>query len=180
MSLNTKQRLFAYEYVKDFNATKAAKRCGYSKKTARQQGTRLLSKVAIKKAINKLVKKRTDKAIMDRDEMLRELTIIGRSDLRDYVDIDPDTGAIRVKGFENMPEMTSRALKAIKEDRVIKEDADGHKVTVFDKIRFELHDKLKGIELLAKLEGMLKEGDAPPGNVYVQVISAVPRPEKKE
>jgi len=179
MSLNARQRLFPYEYVKDFNATKAARRCGYSKKTARQQGTRLLSKAAIKKAIDKLTKKRIGKAIMDREEMLRELTIIGRSDLRDYLDIDPDTGAIRAKGFENMPEGTSRALKAIKEDRVIKEDADGKKVTVYDKVRFELWDKPKGIELCAKLQGLLKEGDAPPGNTYMQIISAVPRPEKK-
>jgi len=157
VSLNARQRLFPYEYVKDFNGTKAAKRCGYSKKTARQQGTRLLSNAAIKRAIDKLVKKRTDKAIMDRDELLHELTIIGRSDLRDYLDIDPDTGAIRAKGFENMPEGTSRALKAIKEDRVIKENADGKQVTVYDKVKFELHDKMKALELMGRHLGMFNE-----------------------
>jgi phage terminase small subunit len=46
-SLTTKQRQFALEYMLDFNATQAAIRAGYSKKTARQQGQRLLTNVDI-------------------------------------------------------------------------------------------------------------------------------------
>lgn len=49
--LTDKQRAFTLEYPKDFNATKAAIRAGYSEKTARQAGSRLLSNVDILKAI---------------------------------------------------------------------------------------------------------------------------------
>ena len=48
--LNDRQQLFVTEYVKDMNATKAAERAGYSKRTAYSQGQRLLKNVEIKKA----------------------------------------------------------------------------------------------------------------------------------
>ena len=42
MTLTPKQRRFVEEYLVDFNATQAAIRAGYSKKTAYSQGERLL------------------------------------------------------------------------------------------------------------------------------------------
>ena len=49
--MNNKNKLFVSEYIKDMNAAKAAIRAGYSQKTARSIGQRLLTKVDIKKAI---------------------------------------------------------------------------------------------------------------------------------
>ena len=49
--MNAKQKQFVIEYLIDFNATQAAIRAGYSEKTARSQGQRLLTNVDIKKAI---------------------------------------------------------------------------------------------------------------------------------
>ncbi len=45
--LNDKQAAFVREYLVDFNATQAAARAGYSKKTAQEQGSRLLSNVMV-------------------------------------------------------------------------------------------------------------------------------------
>jgi phage terminase small subunit len=157
MKLNPKQRKFVREYLLDLNATQAAIRAGYSRKTAGEIGHRQLKNVEVKKAIQKGMDAKAKRYEISVQRILEELAVVAYSDLKHYVDIDPDTGAIRAKGFENMPEKTSRALKAIKEDRVIKEDADGHKVTVFDKIRFELHDKLKALELLGKHIGMFTD-----------------------
>ncbi len=49
--LRPKQEHFAEEFLIDLNATQAAIRAGYSKKTARSQGQRLLTNVDIAKAI---------------------------------------------------------------------------------------------------------------------------------
>lgn len=57
MKLNSRQKMFVSEYVKDFNATQAAIRAGYSEKTARSQGQRLLTKVDIKNKIKELREK---------------------------------------------------------------------------------------------------------------------------
>ena len=181
MSLNTKQRKFVREYLLDLNATQAAIRAGYSRKTSGEIGHRLLKHVEVKKAIRRGMDKAAARYDISQERILKELAIIAYSDLKHHLDIDPDTGAIRAKGFEDMPGETSRALKAIKEDRVIKEDADGHKTTVFDKVRFELHDKLRALELLGKHRGMFMDKDDRGNPVtIINLISAVPRPEKKE
>ena len=54
MKLTEKQKRFVAEYIKDYNATQAAIRAGYSEQTAYSQGNRLLKKVEIKKAIKEL------------------------------------------------------------------------------------------------------------------------------
>ncbi len=51
MALINKQKQFCREYVKDYNATQAAIRAGYSEKTASVQGSRLLKKTEILKEI---------------------------------------------------------------------------------------------------------------------------------
>jgi len=50
-NLTPKQELFVNEYLVDLNATQAAIRAGYSKKTAKQIATENLSKPAIARAI---------------------------------------------------------------------------------------------------------------------------------
>lgn len=50
--LNERQRLFVREYLIDHNATKAAERAGYSKRTAYSQGFDLLRKAEIRAAID--------------------------------------------------------------------------------------------------------------------------------
>jgi hypothetical protein len=49
--LTDKQRKFAQEYVRDFNATQAAIRAGYSKSSARQAGAVNMKNAVIKSAI---------------------------------------------------------------------------------------------------------------------------------
>ena len=49
--LTDQQRLFVAEYLKDNNATQAAIRAGYSKKTAEQIGYQLLQKTSVAQAI---------------------------------------------------------------------------------------------------------------------------------
>lgn len=49
--MNAKQSRFVAEYLKDSNATQAAIRAGYSKKTAGQQGHELLKKPDISNAV---------------------------------------------------------------------------------------------------------------------------------
>lgn len=60
--LNPKQKRFVEEYLKDLNATQAAIRAGYSKKTAHSQGPRLLDHVGVSEAIQKGQKKLSEKA----------------------------------------------------------------------------------------------------------------------
>lgn len=158
--LTPKQKKFVREYFKNsFNATKAAIAAGYSQKTAYRIGFENLRKPHILKFIQEAQKQVDDKDIMTATEILKELSIIGRSDIRDFIDIDPDTGVIKAKGFDQMPDGVSKALESISEDRAIKENNDGSSVTVYDKIKFKMHSKIDALDKLGKFRGLWKDKD---------------------
>jgi len=62
--------MFVDEYIIDFNATEAAIRAGYSKKTAAQQGYRLLQDERIQAAIDEAIAKRTKRMHITQDHVL--------------------------------------------------------------------------------------------------------------
>lgn len=71
MNFNTmtdKQELFIREYLIDFNATRAAKKAGYSEKTAYSQGQRLLKNVEVKNKITSLKKERISDLIATKEQ----------------------------------------------------------------------------------------------------------------
>lgn len=61
MALTPKQALFVKEYLVDLNATQAAKRAGYSEKTAGVIGLENLGKPSISEAIKEQLDKRMNK-----------------------------------------------------------------------------------------------------------------------
>jgi len=69
--LTPKQRLFVAEYLVDLNATQAAIRAGYSKKTAKSQGQRLLTNVDVAAAIQKAFEDRIERTEIDADYVLK-------------------------------------------------------------------------------------------------------------
>jgi len=71
--LTVKQQKFCQEYVKDFNASQACIRAGYSKKTAGEQGYQLLQKTSIQLYIAKLVKKKERKSKLSAKYVLNKL-----------------------------------------------------------------------------------------------------------
>jgi phage terminase small subunit len=154
VSLNPKRARFVQEYLIDLNATQAAIRAGYSKKTAEQLGYQLLQNPSVSDAIAKAQAKLGEKNDNLVQRVIDELKILAFSDIQNYVLIDNDTGAIRAKGFEEMPAGASRALQTIDEHRAIKEDSDGNKVTVYDKVNFKVHDKPRALEMLGRHLGM--------------------------
>lgn len=77
--LNPKQKVFCEEYLIDLNATQAAIRAGYSKKTANVQAAQLLAKLNIQARVEQLKQKRSEKTGVTVDWVvshLRELVEI--------------------------------------------------------------------------------------------------------
>lgn len=71
--LTHKQARFVEEYLIDLNATQAARRAGYSAKTAGQMGERLLKKVEIKQAIDRAIKKRCEATERTAKDVVRDI-----------------------------------------------------------------------------------------------------------
>lgn len=80
--MTPKQKAFIHEYLVDFNATQAAIRAGYSKKTSRQIGQQNLSKLVIADEIERLVNER----IMGLEEAQFRLGKIARFDISPYIE----------------------------------------------------------------------------------------------
>lgn len=151
-----RRALFSKEFLVDLNATKAAQRCGYSKKTAYSQGQRLLKNVEIQKAIRALMEKREEKLEMTSEIWLRELIRIYLADIKDYMIIEEGGGTV-MKTFEEMPEGASRVIEAIEEFRTIKESADGKESNiVHDRIKYKFHCKLEAGKMIGEHLGYLK------------------------
>ncbi len=78
--MTEKQKRFADEYLIDLNATQAAIRAGYSAKTARSAGNRLLTKVDIKKYIDEQLTMIHSEKTADAQEVIEYLTSVMRGE----------------------------------------------------------------------------------------------------
>lgn len=73
MQLKDKHERFAREYVIDYNATQAAVRAGYSEKTAKQQGSRLLTNADILARVRELQAETVKRLAISEDRIVEAL-----------------------------------------------------------------------------------------------------------
>jgi phage terminase small subunit len=71
--LTAKQERFCLEYLRDLNATKAAIRAGYSKKSANEIGAQNLAKLSISEEIDRLKAERVERTHIDNIWVLKRL-----------------------------------------------------------------------------------------------------------
>lgn len=83
-----KQKAFADEFLKCGNQTEAAKRAGYSEKTARQAGAENMKKPVVLEYIQKRQKQIDDARIADITEVMQYLTSVMRGEIKDQFDLD--------------------------------------------------------------------------------------------
>lgn len=88
-NLPSKQRVFVEEYLSCWNAAEAARRAGYSKKSARSIGQELLTKPDIAAAIQERISQKA----MTADEVLLRLAEQARANLRPFLRVS-DAGEI--------------------------------------------------------------------------------------
>lgn len=75
--LTSKQQRFVSEYLQTGNATEAAKRAGYSEKTAFRIGAENLQKPAISRAIERAQERRNDRLELEEDfELKRAIELL--------------------------------------------------------------------------------------------------------
>lgn len=78
--MTPKQKRFCDEYLIDLNATQAAIRAGYSKKTANVIGMENLTKPYLKEYIENRMAEKESELIAGQDEVLRYLTAVMRGE----------------------------------------------------------------------------------------------------
>ena len=90
--MTKRQQRFCDEYLKDTNATQAASRAGYSKKSAYSAGQRLLKNVEVKNYLEARMKEIRDRTIADAAEVTQYLTTVLRGDSKSLEVVVVGTG----------------------------------------------------------------------------------------
>lgn len=113
MKLTIKQQRFADEYIISGNATEAAIKAGYSKKTANVIGVENLIKPNIKTYIDERLKELSDKKIANQQEVLEYLTSVLRGESSSEVVVieGQGEGVSKAKPMQKAPDEKER-LKA--------------------------------------------------------------------
>lgn len=140
--LTVKQKRFVTEYIIDHNATQAAIRAGYSERTARSQGQRLLTKVDIKKAIKELQDEIRDGNIAEAKEVEEFLSLSMRGEITEEVVVTENIG-----DFMSEARVISKQLSG--RDRIKAAELLGKRYAIFtDKI-----ESNEGINITIKRKG---------------------------
>jgi phage terminase small subunit len=160
--LTPKQKQFTLEYMIDRNATQAAIRAGYSKKTSESIGLQLLRKTTVRQAIDEAIKAQEKRTGISADRVLAELAKVA------FLDVSGafwEDGAL--KPIHEIPKNVVAAIAGIEIDELYEGTGKARehvgqtkRLKLNDKIRarehvgqtkrLKLNDKIRALELLGK------------------------------
>lgn len=139
MRLTAKQQKFADYYIELGNAAEAARKAGYSKRTARSIGQENLTKPDIKEYISKRLEELANERVADQQEVLEFLTRLVRREESDQVVV-------------TLKKPTSVMLKN-KDGKTYSKFAYEDVDDVVD-VKTKNSDALKAADILSRLQGM--------------------------
>lgn len=87
--LTPKQKKFALEFLISGNITDAAKKAGYSERSARQIGSLNLTKPNVVEYMNEILDKTKSEEVATTEEVLEFLTSVMRGDVAEQFGLDP-------------------------------------------------------------------------------------------
>lgn len=159
MALTERQARFVAEYLVDLNATEAAKRAGYSEKTAYSIGFENLRKPEIQGAIQAAMAQREKRTAITQDRVLQELARVAFANGTDFARVVVREEPVYCADEEGEIQRVMKRIQTVEivdTDRVdpekraaiagIKEGKHGIEVSSYDKV--------KALELLGKHLGM--------------------------
>jgi len=152
--LTQKQETFCVKYFELGNATEAAIQAGYKRKTATVIASENLTKPIIQARLQKLRQKAENASVMNVLERKQRLTEIGRARLTDFMELGPDGSWVNI-GQETPQGGAIQEIHSRTEY-----DEKGAKPTVHTSVK--LHDPVKAIDLLNKMDKIYSDFPPPP------------------
>jgi len=148
--LNEREKLFVKHYpLENFNGTKAAIKAGYSAKTARQQATRMLTKVSIRTALAKSLEPKAKKLELTKDRLMQEVARLAFSDIRNVAEFDSSGMKLKASGEGLLTEPLTDDAAATIASITQSDTQNGRNISV------RLWDKTKNLELAARIVNIL-------------------------
>lgn len=159
MALTPKQQRFVSEYLQDLNATQAAIRAGFSAKTAKQAGSRLLTNVDIAAQIKSATAEQLGAADLSAVKTKQAIGLQVDRDIRQLFDESGNLIPIH--------KLSREAAAMIASFEIVKRNitAGDGAVDVLHKIKLE--DRKGYVEMAAKHFGLLEEKVAHSGHLTI-------------
>jgi phage terminase small subunit len=143
-ALTAKREVFIREYLVDFNGARAARAAGYSVRKADERARELLRMPVVRERIDAARKELDERLIMRREEVLRRLTSIGRSDLRKLY---RDDGT--VKPINEIDDETAMSIAVVEVEELFEgRGEDREHIGYLRKVK--RYDAVRALELLGK------------------------------
>ena len=161
MALNRRQSLFVAEYLKDLNASAAARRAGYSEKTAFRSGIENMQKPAITDAIAAAMQERSERVQITADRVLIELGRLAFLDIRKAFNADGS-----LKPIHELDDDTAAAIAGIEVSETA--GGDGSAGTLK---KIKLSDKRASLELCGRHLQMWTDKIKVDGDMAVTMIT---------
>lgn len=171
--LTPKQQAFVEEYLTDLNASAAARRAGYSERTAFRSGQENMQKPAVQEAIAQLKNKRSERTQIDADWVLRRLAGEADADLADLYD---DEGSL--KPMREWPMVFRKGL-VVGFETAHEINGSGEDAMRVQVRKIKLQDRTKTVELIGKHVGVqafrdkLELGGPNGGPLQIQTVERV-------
>ena len=144
--LTDKQEAFCVEYLKDFNATRAALAAGYSSKTARQSASENLKKPNIQARLSELRTATGRATAVTLERVVQELGHVAFSRFTDVARFD--NGSMTLKDSATLPDEVLAAIDSVSVTETV---TDGS-ATV--KQSLKMHNKIAALKILGTFFGI--------------------------
>lgn len=147
-----------------FNQTEAAKRAGYSKKTAHATASRMMNNVKVQAALEAVTDPLLEEADIRAEDVLEEYRRLAFSSLRDVVHWGP--GGVELRDSDDLPDTVAAAVREVEVNEWRQEDG-----TVRRRAKVKMHSKEKALDKLGQFCGLWRD----PNEVRVQILQVFER-----
>lgn len=172
-SLPLKQRNFIVNYlINGFNATKAAKKAGYSAATADSQGCRLLKDPKVRAVLDARTRKDLAKAEVTAERVLAEVAKLAFLDPRRL--FTPGGNLVPIGDLGDDEAASIAGIEIVQ-----RKDGRGKEADTITLKKIKLADKGMNLERLMRYFQMFVDRVEHSGSVGVNMIHSVPRPVRK-
>lgn len=167
--LTAMQEAFCREYLIDRNATHAARRAGYSERTANRIGHDLLKDPRVVARVEKAGEIAEKKFEITAERVIEELAKVGFASMRDFIRVDSE-GQPQIDLGET-PDWALDALAEVKTETVLEgADKDGEGGQHVRKTQIKLHDKLRALKDLGEITGAFRGAKQETANAFADAF----------
>jgi phage terminase small subunit len=144
LARDNKYRAFATEYLRTMSVAAASRAIGLKEKTLASGGWQYLRKPAIQKIIQEEMSKRADAAGVTQERVINELAALAFSVITDFVAFDGKV--VHLAPSTSLTREQAAAVQSVQSK---------HSASGLPNVSIKMYDKLKALEILARIKGMV-------------------------